>query len=123
MYIKSEVELIYEGQTVADNGSPIAIFQKKLVRCDEMETFSNNYYNNQQRNMRLSRNLIVPTYLTDDIFDCEGNRYELMYCNYDCRKYKVRNILKMRNTRQRMILDIQEVRWGEVLRKRKSTSI
>ena len=110
MYIKAEVELIYESQTVADNGSPVAIFKSKKVRCDEMETFSNNYYNNMQRNMRLSRNLVVPTYLTEDIYDCDGNRYELMYCIYDCLKYKVRNILKMRNTRQRMILDIQEVR-------------
>ena len=47
MYVKSEVELIYEGQSVADNGSPIAIFKSKVVRCDEMETFSHNYYNNQ----------------------------------------------------------------------------
>lgn len=110
MYIKSEVELIYEGQGVADNGSPIALYISKRVRCDERETFSNQYYSNQQRNMRLSRNLIVPTYLAEDIFDCDDQRYELMYCVYDKRKYKVRNILKMRNTRQRMILDIQEVR-------------
>ena len=110
MYIKAEAELIYEGQRVADNGSPIAIYTSQKVRCDEMETFSNNYYSNQQRNMRLSRNLVVPTYLTEDIIDCEENRYELMYCIYDHKKYKVRNILKMRNTRQRMILDIQEVR-------------
>ncbi len=110
MYIKSEVELIYEGQGVAENGSPIALHISKRVRCDEMETFSNQYYNNQQRNMRLSRNLIVPTYLTEDIFDCDDQRYELMYCVYDKRKYKVRNILKLRNTRQRMILDVQEVR-------------
>lgn len=110
MYIKAEVELIYEGQGVADNGSPIAIYHSEKVRCDEMETFSSNYYNNQQRNMRLSRNLVVPTYLTEDIIDCQDHRYELMYCVYDKRKYKVRNVLKMRNTRQRMILDIQEVR-------------
>ena len=111
MYIKAEVELIYEGQGVADNGSPTLLEKKKVIRCDEMETFSNNYYNEQQRNMRLSRNLVVPTYYTDDLICCDdGNRYELMYVNYDNRKYKVRNILKMRNTRQRMILDIQEVR-------------
>lgn len=110
MYIKSEVELIYEGQSVADNGSPIAIFESKKVRCDEMETFSNQYYSNQERNMRLSRNLVIPTYLTNDIVDCDGNVYELMYCIFDKKKYKVRNILKMRNTRQRMILDIQELR-------------
>lgn len=109
MYIKSEVELIYVGQGVADNGSPFDLEISKVVRCDEMETFSNNYYNEQQRNMRLSRNLVVPTYLTYDIYEDE-KPYELMYCVFTNKRYKVRNILKMKNTRQRMILDIQEVR-------------
>ena len=109
MYIKSEAELIYVGQGVADNGSPFDLEISKVVRCDEMETFSNNYYNEQQRNMRLSRNLVVPTHLTIDIVQ-NNTTYELMYCIYNNKRYKVRNILKMRNTRQRMILDIQEVR-------------
>ena len=109
MFIKSEVELIYQGQGVISNGSPVILEIKKTVRCNEMETFSNNYYNDQQRNMRLSRNLVVPTYLTWDIEE-DGKKYELMYVNYDGRKFKVRNILKLRGTRQSMILDVQEVR-------------
>ena len=91
------------------NGSPTILEIKQTVRCDEMENFSSNYYNEQQRNMRESRNLIVPTWLTTDRTD-KGINYELMYANYLGKRYKVRNILKMRNTRQRMILDIQEVR-------------
>ena len=91
------------------NGSPTILEIKETARCDEMENFSNNYYNEQQRNMRESRNLIVPTWLTIDRTD-KGINYELMYVNYLGKRYKVRNILKMRNTRQRMILDIQEVR-------------
>lgn len=91
------------------NGSPTILEIKETVRCDEMENFSNNYYNEQQRNMRESRNLIVPTWLTTDRTD-KGINYELMYVNYLGKRYKVRNILKLRNTRQRMILDIQEVR-------------
>ena len=110
MFIKSEVELVYVGQGVRENGSPTILEISKDVRCDEMENFSNNYYNEQQRNIRESRNLVVPTYLTEDIFDYSNNRYELMYCNYLGRKYRVRNILKMRGTRQKMVLDIQEVR-------------
>ena len=115
MFIKSQAELIYEGQGVADNGSPVALYKTKTVRVDELETFSINYYNEQQRNMRLSRNLVVPTYLTEDIYDCDSTRYELMYVNYDDKKYRIRNILKYRGrytgrTRQHMILDIQEVR-------------
>ena len=109
MFIKSKVELIYVGQGVAENGSPTILQESKVVKCNEMETFSNNYYNDQQRNMRQSRNLVVPTYLTEDL-EISGKRYELMYAMYDGRKYKVRNILKLRDTRQSMILDIQEVR-------------
>lgn len=109
MFIKSECELIYQGQGVAENGSPTLLEVSQTVRCDEMETFSNNYYNEQQRNMRLSRNLVVPSYLCNDITENNVN-YELMYVIYDDRKFKVRNILKYKGTRQRMILDIQEVR-------------
>lgn len=114
MYIKSQVELIYVAQGVAENGSPLELFINKSVKCNEMQTFSANYYNDQQRNMRTSRNLVIPTYLTEDLIeledDCTPKRYELMYCKYDGRKYKVKNILKMRDTRLNMILDVQEVR-------------
>jgi hypothetical protein len=110
MFIKSSVDLIYEGQSVAANGSPKAVTLSETVKCDEMETFSNNYYNDQQRNMRLSKNLVLPSYLTVDRQDDEGINYELMYCDYQGKRYKVKNILKLRGTRQRMILDIQEVR-------------
>lgn len=114
MFIKSEVTLIYQGQGVAENGSPTILEKTKLVRCEELETFSNNYYNDQQRNMRTARNLVIPTYQTEDIIDNDV-RYELMYVEYHDRKYKVRNILKYKGrynqrTRQKMILDVQEVR-------------
>lgn len=116
MFIKGEAELIYEGQTVKENGSPSLLYKSKIVRVDEMETFSSNYYNDQQREMRLSRNLVIPTYLTEDIFD-DDIRYELSYVNFLGKKYKIRNILKYRanrysrgNTRQKMILDVQELR-------------
>lgn len=109
MWIKGSVELIYEGQGVATNGSPVSLTQSKTVKCDEAETFSNQYYTDQQRNMRESRNLIVPTYLTESFID-NTIRYELMYANYRGIRYKVRNILKVRNTRQRMMLDLQEIR-------------
>lgn len=115
MFIKSQVELVYEGQDVADNGDPIRVYISKVVRCDEIETFSHQFYDDQERNMRLSRNLVIPTHYTEDIIDCDGKRYELMYCNYDNRKYKVRNILKyksntFKNTRLKMVLDLEELR-------------
>lgn len=109
MFIKGSVTLIYEAQGVASNGSPVTSEITETVRCDEAETFSNQYYTEQQRNMRESRNLIVPSYLTES-FVKDNLRYELMYVTYRDIRYKVRNILKVRNTRQKMLLDIQEIR-------------
>lgn len=109
MFIRTECELIYQGQGVAENGSPVPLEVSKTVQCNESETFSVNYYNDQQRNMRLSRNLVVPTFLTFDIVQ-DGKTYELMFVNYHGKRYKVRNILKVRGTRNSMLLDIQEVR-------------
>ena len=109
MFIKSESELIYVGQGVAENGSPVELEEKRTIRVDELENFSVNYYNDQDRSMRESKNLVVPTYLTNDL-NVNGKRYELMYVNYLGKRYKVRNILKRRGTRQMMILDIQEVK-------------
>lgn len=119
MYIKSEAELIYEGQGVAENGSPTILQTSQVIKVDEAESFSNNYYNDQQRNMRLSRNLIIPSFFTNDKI-LNGVTYELMYVNYDGKRYKVKNILKVRNTRQKMLLDIQEVRWNVLILKKKS---
>lgn len=108
MFIKSGIELIYEGKGKAENGSPLTLEITKTVKCNEMETFSNQYYTDQSRNMRKSRNILVPTFLTQDIVE-NGVRYELLYVVYNDRRYKVRNILKARKTRRTMILDIQEV--------------
>ena len=109
MFIKSQCELIYVGQGVASNGSPIELEEKVTIPVSELETFSVNYYNEQDRSMRESRNLVIPTYLTFDK-QVSGKNYELMYVNYQGKRYKVRNILKRRGTRQMMILDIQEVK-------------
>lgn len=108
MFTKSGIELVYEGKGRAENGSPLTLQIKKTVKCNEMETFSNQYYTAQSRNMRKSRNILIPTFLTLDIVD-NGVTYELLYVNYNSRLYKVKNILKARNTRTQMILDIQEV--------------
>lgn len=109
MFIKSQCELIYVGQETATNGSPIEVEEKVTIPVSELETFSVNYYNEQDRSMRESRNLVIPTYLTNDVH-ANGKNYELMYVNYQGKRYKVRNILKRRKTRQMMILDIQEVK-------------
>lgn len=109
MYIKSIADLIYTSQSKSENGSPIELEIVKTVKVNETETFSSRYYNDEQRLMRLSRNLIVPTYYAKDIQE-NGLNYELSYVNYEGKKYKVRNILKVKNTRLNMLLDIQELR-------------
>lgn len=109
MYIKSIADLIYTSQSKNENGSPIELEIIKTVKVNETETFSSRYYNDEQRLMRLSRNLIVPTYYVKDIQE-NGLNYELSYVNYEGKKYKVRNILKVKNTRLNMLLDVQELR-------------
>lgn len=109
MYIKSIADLIYTSQSKNENGSPIELEIVKTVKVNETETFSSRYYNDEQRLMRLSRNLIVPTYYVKDIQE-NGLNYELSYVNYEGKKYKVRNILKVKNTRLNMLLDVQELR-------------
>lgn len=109
MYIKSIADLIYISQSINENGSPIELEIVKTVKVNETETFSSRYYNDEQRLMRLSRNLIVPTYYVKDIQE-NGLNYELSYVNYEGKKYKVRNILKVKHTRLNMLLDVQELR-------------
>lgn len=109
MYIKSIADLIYISQSKNENGSPIELEIVKTVKVNETETFSSRYYNDEQRLMRLSRNLIVPAYYVKDIQE-NGLNYELSYVNYEGKKYKVRNILKVKNTRLNMLLDVQELR-------------
>ena len=109
MYIKSIADLIYTSQSKNENGSPIELEIIKTVKVNETETFSSRCYDDEQRLMRLSRNLIVPTYYVKDIQE-NGLNYELSYVNYEGKKYKVRNILKVKHTRLNMLLDIQELR-------------
>ena len=109
MYIKSIADLIYTSQSKNENGSPIELEIVKTVKVNEAETFSSRYYDDEQRLMRLSRNLIVPAYYVKDIQE-NGLNYELSYVNYEGKKYKVRNILKVKHTRLNMLLDIQELR-------------
>lgn len=110
MYIKSIANLIYTANGKLSNGSP-TILEKRIenVLVDEAETFSNQYYTDSQREMRLSRNIIIPVHLVSDQIQA-GVRYELTYIEYDSLKYKVRNILKVKGTRMKMLLDVQELR-------------
>lgn len=110
-----QAELIYVGHTVAENGSPIEVTISKTIKVKEIKNFSFNYYNQNQRSMRLSKNIIVPKWMTEDVAGdgetgIEGVRYELAYVRYNGLKYQIREIMKYYKTALRVVLDIQEVR-------------
>lgn len=110
MYIKSVANLIFISSGKADNGSPIQLEHiMGNVKVDESESFSANYYNDQQRLMRQAKNLVIQTRYTEDII-IDSKRYELLYVEYKGLKYKVRNILKVKTTNKKKILDLQELR-------------
>lgn len=115
MLYYDEVELIYTGKTVAENGSPIEVTVSKTVKTKEIKTFSHNYYSQNQRLMRLSKNLIIPRWMSEDLIGDgevgeQGVRYELNYVRYHGLKYQIREIMKYYKTALRVVLDIQEVR-------------
>lgn len=109
----SQADLVFIGQTKDDKGSPKELeYVLKNVKVVETKTFSLNYYNTNgtlQRSMRKSRNLVIPTYLTEDRI-INGIRYELLYIDYQCLRYRVHNILHYRRNALRMLVDIEELR-------------
>ena len=110
MQVKTIVNLIYTAKGQKESGSPIELEHKICnIKCDLMETFSQNYYASNQRIMRLSKNIAVNVKLTEDIF-IDNNRYELMYVEHKGLKYRVQNILNHRHSTLLKILDIQELR-------------
>lgn len=109
----SQADLIFIGQGKDEKGSPKELVHVvKNVKVSETKTFSLNYYNTNgtlQRSMRKSRNLLIPIHLTEDIVK-DGVRYELLYIDYQCLRYRVHNILHYRRNGLRMLVDIEELR-------------
>lgn len=108
MYRLGQCTLIYLHHSVDENYNPIIERVEKLVKCKLMESFSFNYYQNQTRDMRKSKNIIVAK---TDAFDqiVNDNRYQLEYVLIGGTKYKLINLLKDRNSSLNSILDCQEV--------------
>lgn len=107
---KSVCNLIYTGRAEKETGSPVEVVKcVDHVKCDVMETFSQNYYAQNQRIMRLSKNIAVAKLRVDDIYDA-GIRYELSHVEIHNVKYKIQNILKHKDSSLKRILDCQELR-------------
>lgn len=64
---------------------------------------------NNQRNMRLSKNLEVPRWATEDVYE-DGINYELMYVTYQGKDYRVQQVLRQFRTNTRVLVDIEELR-------------
>ena len=110
MLTKVIVDLKYVATGKSANGSPTElIITESNVRADLINSFSQNYYQNNQRIMRQARNFTIAEYLTHDRIN-SNNRYELMYVEYDGLKYRIKNILKHKSSNLRMILDCDEVK-------------
>lgn len=113
MLYYGKAELIYVAMKRKEDGSPYEATVSRTVRVKEVKTFSMNYYttfNANQRSMRLSKNIVVPRWVCEDIVE-DGTRYELTYVIINGLKYSVKQTLiyfKMATTRR--ILDIQELR-------------
>ena len=110
----SQADLVYIGQGKNSKGSPKELEHiVKGVKVTETKTFSLNYYNTNgtlQRSMRKSKNIVIPLHLSEDKI-INGVRYELLYVDYQCLRYRVHNILHYRRNGLRVLLDIEELRW------------
>lgn len=107
-----KAELIYVGNAKKSDGSPYEMTITRTIQVKEIKTFSMNYYtsfNANQRSMRLSKNIVVPRWVVDDIIE-DGVRYELMYLRFKGIRYSVKQTLRYFKMATRMILDVQEVR-------------
>lgn len=108
MYRLSQCELVYINQSRDSRGNPVITPLLKMVKCKIMESFSQNYYQSQTREMRNTKNILISKPYTEDI-SIDGATYHLEYVNFNSHKYKVINILVNRGSAITSILDCDEV--------------
>lgn len=108
MYRLGRCDLVYIHQFKDDDYNPKIDKFFKPVKCHLMNSFSSNYYRNQTRDMRKSKNIRIPKYLVNDIFKCE-KRYSLEYVYIGHLKYKIVNILMDKDSSLYSILDCEEI--------------
>lgn len=108
MYRLGQCTLVYIHQSQDENYNPVIEKISKTVKCQLMDAFSLNYYQNQTRDMRRARNLVIAKH---NSFDQVVNDkvYKLEYAEIGRFKYKVTNILKDRNSDLNVVLDCEEV--------------
>lgn len=108
MYRLNNCSLVYKRNSRDANGNPTVLAIEKVVKCTVMDSFSLNYYQNQQRDMRSSRNIVIAKpYTFDHVVG--DDHYQLEEVKFDGRRFKVQNILLNRNSAITSILDCQEI--------------
>lgn len=105
MIKKGYVNLIYIIEGIRPNKSPYEQEIQKLIKCDILSTFSNNYYVTRDRDMRSAITLRVTIHNT---FDYEGG--QLRYCEFGDKRYVIENILNDTPERKNRfkLIDAQE---------------
>lgn len=103
-----QVELVFVNQTNDDDGNPIINEERETVKCTLTDAFSQNYYQNQNRDMRRARNIKVAKFKVADRM-IDGNRYQLESAYLNGFRYKISNILIDRTSSLMAILDMDEV--------------
>lgn len=108
MYRLGQCTLVYVRQAHDENYNPITETASKVVKCKIMDAFSVNYYQNQTRDMRKSKNIIVAKPYTNNLVQ-NNESYQLERVEIGSVVYTITNILKDRNSDLNAILDCQEV--------------
>lgn len=108
MYRLGQVSLVYVRHTQDIDYNPVIESVSKLVKCKLMDAFSVNYYQNQTRDMRRARNIVVAKNYSFDVIQ-DNVSYQLEYADIGTKRYKITNILKDRKSSLQVILDCEEV--------------
>ncbi|MDO5332093.1 MAG: hypothetical protein Q4E99_05375 [Bacillota bacterium] len=104
------VDLIYEGKFQDEKGSSkTSTIKIEKVKADLLDNFSSYYYSDNERNMRLSKNFIIPKAYTKGKFnESDSVNCELMYVEHSNKLYRIKNILLNKSSYLTCILDTQQ---------------
>lgn len=105
MIKKRECVLVFVEESQNEIKSPIKIEHHHSVICDDMGTWSSNYYVDRNRDMMKSVNLRVQE------FHLYSNDGQLRFVDFNGTRYEIKNVLNDRDKGIRFkILDCQELK-------------
>lgn len=99
---KTITELVFVN---TENGNEKTI--KKSVRTKKYYNFSSYYYENQNRKLDTSTNIVVDRFLTNSIFK-NNKKFDLKFVVIDNSTYKIKNIMPFNQKKRKVILDCEK---------------